>query len=140
MVEDREDFTYLVSLSDGPTFHFREVTPGDFYFAQVLQQSERSQLELIERILINSDILDETTSTQTRYAVKWAVENLLDQTLLTVENWLETAYHLCKQRWDSSIEWLETQPMSKINLMIDIVKKHAEEQEKEMKKNARRKK
>ncbi len=139
-MEDREDFTYFVSIPDGPTFHFREVTPRDFYFAQVLQQSERSQLELIERILINSNILDETTSTQTRYAIKWAVENLLDQTLLTVENWLETAYHLCKQRWDSSIEWLETQPMSKINLMIDIVKKHAEEQEKEMKKNARRKK
>jgi hypothetical protein len=35
---------------------------------------------------------------------------------------------------------MESQPMSKISLMIEIVKKHAEEQEKEMKKNARRKK
>jgi hypothetical protein len=30
--------------------------------------------------------------------------------------------------------------MSKINAMIEVVKKHSEEQEKEMKKNARRKK
>jgi hypothetical protein len=30
--------------------------------------------------------------------------------------------------------------MSKINAMIDIVKRHAEEQEKEMKKSARKKK
>jgi hypothetical protein len=72
--------------------------------------------------------------------LEWVSENLLNKTLLTVEGWLEVAYHLSKQRWDSSIEWLETQPMSKINLMIDIVKKHAEEQEKEMKKSAKRKK
>ena len=119
-------------------FHFREVTPKDFYLAQVLRQAERSQLELIQRLLVDERILDEATAAQTRQAVKWACETLLDKTILTLENWLEVAYHLCKQRWDSSIEWLETQPMSKINLMIEIVKKHAEEQEKEMKKNARK--
>jgi len=139
-VEDREDFTYKVTLPGGPTFHFREITPKDFYLAQVLRQSERSQLELIERLLVDDRILDLATASQTRQVIKWAVETLLDKTILTLENWLEVAYHLCKQRWDSSIEWLETQPMSKINLMIDIVKKHADEQEKEMKKNARKKK
>lgn len=72
--------------------------------------------------------------------IKWVVETLLDKTVLTVENWLEVAYHLCKQRWDSSVDWLETQPMSKINAMIDIVKRHAEEQEAQMKKASRKKK
>ncbi len=129
-----------MTVPGGPTFHFREVTPKDFYLAQVLRQAKRSQLEIVERILINGAILDEATSTQTRQAVKWAIETLLDKAILTVENWLEVAYHLCKQRWDDSIEWLEVQPMSKINLMIEIVKKHAEDQEKEMKKNARRRK
>lgn len=129
-----------MTIPDGPTFHFREITPKDFYLAQVLRQAERSQLELIERIIINDSVLDEATSAQTRQAIKWAIETLLDRTILTLENWLEVAYHLCKQRWDNSIEWLETQPMSKINLMIEIVKKHAEEQEKEMKKNAKKKK
>jgi hypothetical protein len=52
---------------------------------------------------------------------------------------MEVSYHLCKQRWDQSMDWLETQPMSKIQTMIEIVKKHAEEQEKQMNKNARRK-
>lgn len=130
----------MVTIPQGPTFQFREITPKDFYLAQVLRQSEKSQLELIQRLLVDESILDEATAAQTRKAVKWAVETLLDKTILTLENWLEVAYHLCKQRWDSSIEWLETQPMSKINLMIEIVKKHAEEQEKEMKKNARKKK
>jgi len=128
-----------VTVPDGPTFHFREVTPKDFYLAQVLRQSERSQLELVERLLLNDSALDEATASQTRQAIKWTIETLLDKTILTLENWLEVAYHLCKQRWDDSIEWLETQPMSKINLMIEIVKKHAEEQEKAMKKNARKK-
>jgi hypothetical protein len=122
------------------TFHFREITPKDFYFAQILRQTERNQLELIERLLLNPEILDEASSTQTRKAVEWVTENLLDKTILSVENWLEVAYHLCKQRWDSSVDWLENQPMSKINAMIEVVKKHSEEQEKEMKKNARRKK
>jgi hypothetical protein len=128
-----------VQVPNGPLFHFREVTPRDFYLAQVLRQSDRSQLEMVERLLLNPETLDEATSQQTRMALKWVIENLLDKTILTVENWLEVAYHLCKQRWDSSIDWLETQPMSKINLMIDIIKRHNEEQEKEMKKNARRK-
>jgi hypothetical protein len=95
---------------------------------------------MVERLLVNPEVLEKATSQQTRAVLKWAVETLLDKTVLTVENWLEVAYHLCKQRWDSSIDWLETQPMSKINLMIDIIKRHNEEQEKEMKKNARRKK
>ncbi len=129
-----------MQVSGGPLFHFREITPKDFYRAQVIRQAERSQLEIVETLLLNPEILDEATSKQTRGAIKWAIDNLLDKTILTVENWLEVAYHLCKQRWDSSIDWMESQPMSKINLMIDIVRKHAEEQEKEMKKNARRKK
>ena len=128
----------MVTIPNGPTFHFREVTPKDFYLAQVLRQSESSQLELVQRLIVDHSVLDVATSAQTRRAIKWATETLLDQTILSLENWLEVAYHLCKQRWDSSIEWLETQPMSKINLMIDIVKKHADEQEKEMKKNARK--
>ncbi len=128
-----------MQVPNGPMFHFREVAPKDFYLAQILRQADRSQLEMVERLLLNPETLDEATSQQTRMALKWVIENLLDKTILTVENWLEVAYHLCKQRWDSSIDWLETQPMSKINLMIDIIKRHNEEQEKEMKKNARKK-
>jgi len=79
------------------------------------------------------------TSSQLRQVLKWVGDTLLNQTILTVENWLEIAFHLCKQRWDSSIDWLESQPMSKIQTMLEIVRKHAEEQEKEMKKNARKK-
>ena len=94
---------------------------------------------MVERILLNKEVLDQASSLHTRKAIQWVADNLLDRTVLSVENWLEVAYGLCKQRWGASVDWLETQPMSKVNLMIDIVRKHAEEQEKEMKKNARKK-
>jgi hypothetical protein len=50
---------------------------------------------------------------------------------------MEISFHLCKQRWDQSMDWLETQPISKITLMIDILKQFAEKQEDEMKKASR---
>jgi hypothetical protein len=128
-----------VHIPNGPTLHFREVVPKDFYLAQILRQSEKNQIELILRLLLNPEVLDEVTSTQFRQVIQWTGKTLLDQTILTVENWLEVAYHLCKQRWDSSIDWLEAQPMSKVQTMIEIVKKHAEEQDRAMKKNARKK-
>jgi hypothetical protein len=135
-----EDFSYRVHALNGTIFHIREITPKDFYFAQILRQSEKSQIELVERLFLNPEALESAPASDCRFVFKWISENLLDRTILSVENWLEVAYHLCKQRWDSSIDWLETQPMSKINTMIEIVKKHAEEQEKEMKKSARKRK
>lgn len=96
-------------------------------------------MEMVNRLLLNPEVLDHSSITQARTIMKWGANTLLDQTVLTVENWLEVAFHLCKQRWDSSIDWLENQPMSKINAMIDIMKTHAENQEKEMKKNAKKK-
>ena len=129
----------MVTHPSGPVFHFREVVPKDFYLTQILRQTERNQIDLILRLLLNPEVLDEVTSTEFRHVVKWVGKTLLDQTILTVENWLEVAYHLCKQRWDSSIDWLEAQPMSKVQTMIEIVKKHSEEQERAMEKNARKK-
>ena len=95
---------------------------------------------MVTRLLLNPEVLDNSSITSARVVIKWVVETLLDKTVLTVENWLEVAYHLCKQRWDSSVDWLENQPMSKITAMIDIVKRHAEEQESQMKKASRKKK
>lgn len=121
------------------TIHIREVKPKDFYYAQLLRQKEQGFIPLVLRLVLNPDSLEFITVPQTRAIFEWVSETVLQQNVLTVENWLEIAYHLCKQRWDSSVDWLEEQPMSKIQTMIEIVKKHAEDQEKEMKKSARRK-
>ena len=116
----------------------REICPKDFYLAQVVRQQERSVFEIIQRLILDDEILDVASIPETRAMINWAVETLIDKNVFTVENWLQVAYNLCKQRWDSSIDWLETQPMSKIHTMINIVSQHAEEQEKQAKKAARK--
>lgn len=92
---------------------------------------------LIERLILNPECLDEIPAGVMGAFLKWIADNVLNEKVLTVENWLDIGFHLCKQRWDQSMDWLEQQPMSKIFAMIDIVKKHAEEQEKEAKKASR---
>ena len=91
-------------------------------------------------MILNPETLEELNPTGFDALVKWITENLLDEKVLPVENWLELAFHLCKQRWDSSIDWLETQPMSKVMLMVDILKKFNEQQDDAAKKAARKRK
>lgn len=71
--------------------------------------------------------------------VWWMSQELLNEKIMKLDQWYETAFHLCKQRFDYTIDWMESQPISKILLMTQVVTKFSKEQEREMKK-ARRKK
>lgn len=97
-------------------------------------------VRLIERLILNPECLDEIPSRIFVVFLNWVTENVVSEKILTVENWLEIGFHLCKQRWDQSMDWLEQQPASKIFTMIEIMKKHNEDQEKEAKKASRGKK
>ena len=130
----------MVYLGDCPPLHLRELVPRDFYYAQVLRSSDRSSINLIERLVLNPEALDLLPARFFSAFIKWSLDNLIEDKVLTVENWLEVAFHLCKQRWDQSVDWLEQQPASKIFAMIEILKKHAEDQEKQAKKASRGKK
>lgn len=128
----------MVFVDDHPPVHFRELCPKDFYLAQILRDKEGSILLLLDRLTLEDSALNHFSTKQARKLLDWVVEELLSEKIMTVENWLESSYHLCKQRWDSSVDWLETQPISKILTMISIVNKHVEQQEAQMKKSARR--
>ena len=91
-------------------------------------------IEVVTRVLLDEQSLEHLTIFETQKAFEWAMENVLKERIMSVENWLQTAFHLCKQRWDSSIEWLETLPVPKILLMIEILNQHVKAQEAEMKK------
>lgn len=101
---------------------------------------ERMATLIVIRLILNEEVLDSFNITETRQTFQWALDTLLSEKIMPVEDWLETAFHLCKQRWDSSIEWLETLPVPKVFLMVDIVNKFAKAQEAEMKKSARKRK
>jgi hypothetical protein len=106
--------------------------------AQILRDKDESVLPLLDRITLEDSSLDDFSVSQAKKLLDWVVNELLIEKIMTVENWMEASYHLCKQRWDSSIDWLEGQPISKILTMISIVNKHAEQQEAQMKKASRR--
>lgn len=90
------------------------------------------------RLIQNQEVLDQLTSSQFRDLANWIADNLLNESVMSPENWMEVAFHLNKQRWDSAIDWLENQPMSKIKLMMEINKKTAEDTQKEMKSRRRK--
>ena len=97
---------------------------------------------LILALLLDEDelVLDSIPSKHIGPLIVWMMENLITEKVMKVEQWLEFAFHMCKQRWDDSIDWLETQPMSKILLMGRVQTKFVQEQNREMKKGRRGKK
>jgi hypothetical protein len=130
-----DDFTYLVKAGKQGPFHFREVRPKDFYLAQTIREKKGSFIPLIMRLSLNTEQLLESPSPVFRAIIKWTIDTLLEENILTAENWMELSFHLNKQRWDSGVDWLENQPMSKIKVMISINEKVADDQEKQMKRN-----
>ena len=103
--------------------------------------SETHKTLLVFVMLLNADEEDlmKIPSRCLQPALWWMSKNLLEERIMKLDSWLSTAFHLQKQRWDSSIEWLEQQPMSKILLMIDIQGKFGEEQDRKMKQASRKK-
>jgi hypothetical protein len=129
-------------VNDKGPIRFRDLIPKDFYFIQILRNAETSDKDMafaiLTRLLLDEETLDSLSINETQKAFSWALESLLEAKIMPVENWLQTAFHLCKQRWDESIEWMETLPVPKILLMIDISNQHAKDQEAAMKKSSRK--
>ena len=132
-MEDLEDFSYLVTLGSHVPIRIREIKPKDFYLAQIIRGKEGSFMPLVTRLVKNKEVINGLPVKDFKQFINWVVDNMLNESVLTVENWMEVSFHLCKQRWDSSMDWLEDQPMSKIRAMIDITEKYVEEQNDQIK-------
>ena len=124
---------------------FRELTPRDYYFFNLINNDypDINQTHLVILLVMRLAGLDEEDLQliPKRYIKplsEWMGPELLQEKVMKVEQWLEVAFHLCKQRWDSSIEWLETQPVSKILLMSHIQSTFIEKQNEESKRAARK--
>jgi hypothetical protein len=128
----------LIRSGEYPTLHVREIIPKDFYLAQVLRQKEQNCIPLVERVILNPEVVENIPFRVFENYLKWILENIFYEKIYPLEKWMEVSFHLCKQRWDQSMDWLEMQPISKITLMIEICNKFAEQQEDEMKKASRK--
>lgn len=72
-------------------------------------------------------------------ALYWWISNeMLEGKVMKVEQWYKLSFHLCKQRFDNTMEWFEQQPISKIMLMATVMSDYADEQNKEMKRASRK--
>lgn len=124
---------------------FRELTPKDFYFFSLISNDypDISQtlllLLIIQRLAgLSEQDLFLIPARYIRPLSDWIGPTLLEEKVMKVDQWLEMAFHLCKQRWDASVEWLESQPVSKILLMADILSKFVDKQNEEIKRAGRR--
>jgi len=129
----------------GPPLTFRELTPRDYYFFNLIENDhpDISQTHLVLLLVMRLAGLDEDglsliPAGRVTALSEWMGTELLQEKVMKVEQWLEMAFHLCKQRWDSSIEWLESQPVSKILLMAHIQSQFVEKQNENVKKASRK--
>ena len=123
----------------------REVCPKDFYWFSVVENDfpdlTATTMSLLLIVLLcdeDESILDLIPASAIGPLAAWMMKELVEERIMKVDKWLEMAFHLCKQRWDESIEWIEQQPMSKVLLMMRIQSQFNEKQEREMKKSSRK--
>jgi hypothetical protein len=69
----------------------------------------------------------------------WVQKNILEEKVMQLKDWFNLVFHLQKQRWGTDMDWIESQPMPKVLLMLDTQSSYNREQDMEAKKNARRK-
>ena len=126
----------------------REIRPKDLYYIECLKKENGGGdiphieffLEMLSRLSdFDMDAAMEMGAKEFRFLIDWMAKEIFEGKLMSVYEFLEIAFHLCKQRWDSSVDWIEQQPMSKVLTMVDISSKFAERQNSEMKKSSRKK-
>ena len=83
-------------------------------------------------------VLDKIPKDHVSPIIWWMGKELLNEKIMKLEDWYELSFHLCKQRFDMTMEWLENQAVPKILLMSRVVTKFVEKQNREMKKASRK--
>ena len=123
----------------------RELRPKDFYFFSLIENDYPDITQNHLRILVimrlcdlTEDDLLEIPSRYIEPLARWMGTEILEEKVMRLDQWLEMAFHFCKQRWDQSLGWLEDQPISKILVMAKILTDFVEKQNSETKRATRK--
>ena len=144
----RADFKYEVTVDNEVTLILREVCPRDFYWFALVENDfpdlDPRHLYLLIMVLLtdasdDDHQLDLVPGKCLSPLIWWIQKNLIEEKVMSLDCWRTSAYHLSKQRWDDSVEWMEHQPMSKVLLMMNIHRKYVDDYNKEMKRASRKK-
>ena len=123
----------------------RELRPKDFYFFSLIENDypDITQNHLIILVImrlcdLTEDDLLEIPSRYIEPLARWMGTEILEEKVMRLDQWLEMAFHFCKQRWDQSLGWLEDQPISKILVMAKILTDFVEKQNNDTKRATRK--
>ena len=135
-----------MTIDKGVTVLIREPIPKDYYWFATLENDFPDLRPVVGNLLTLAVLLDGRVEDLDRIPksavsvlIWWMSKNLLQEKIMKLEQWYETAFHLCKQRFDVTMDWLEQQPVPKILLMTRVLTKFATEQQREMRKANRKK-
>jgi len=135
-----------LTIDKGVTVLIREPIPKDYYWFATLENDFPDLRPVVGNLLTLAVLLDGRVEDLDRIPksavsvlIWWMSQNLLQEKIMKLEQWYETAFHLCKQRFDVTMDWLENQPVPKILLMTRVLTKFATEQQREMRKANRKK-
>ena len=141
----RADFHYDVCIDGEVSYLFRDIIPKDFYWFALCENdfpelSNTVQILLIIAMLLDGDesILGSIPKSHIGPMAWWISKEILPDKVMKLEDWFELSFHLCKQRFDHTMDWFENQPVPKLLLMARTTTKFAEKQNREMKKASRK--
>ena len=142
----RADFHFEVTVDGETTYLIRDVIPKDFYWFQLCENDFPDLDPTLNFLLLLCMFLDQDETVLEQIPKNhiaplswWIGTEILNEKVMKLDDWYKMSFHLCKQRFDSTMEWLEEQPVPKILLMVNTLTGFNKEQEREMRK-ARRKK
>lgn len=129
------------------TIVVREIKPKDFYFFSLIENDfpdiTTNHLVILIIMRLSGMTEDDLSVVPSKYVQplsEWLGPNIIEGKVMKLDQWLEMAFHFCKQRWDNSIDWFEEQPISKILLMAKILSDFVDKQNEESKRASRRRK
>jgi hypothetical protein len=117
------------------------VIPKDFYFLAYIEDELKDDVSDIEKslMLLSRLVVDDDASSLATIPLylygslsKVVGKEVMNEKMMTPNQWLEVAFHLNKQRWDDSLDYIEQQPMSKIITMMQVMADYGEKMRKEM--------
>lgn len=99
---------------------FRVLTPKDFY---QIEYFELNPCDILGLLCDNQDVYNSLP-----LRIYFKLYTILERELLYgriygVKDWLDSAFYLLGKKWDSNLDWLESQPIDKVIVMIEILNK-----------------
>jgi hypothetical protein len=119
-----ENFDYRVFYEPlNLELRIRELTPRDFYISD---EFERGTFEYYFHLLekcCNQPIGD-LPYLHLRSILHWFIKTLYVD--FDLDSWYKSAYALLRGRWGGDLDWLEKQPLSKIQKMLEILNQYGD--------------